>query len=405
MSGASRSLSIAVAVGALSMAARGAVLEPLGGEMPILTGDVGAPGGPAIDSEGRFLALFGDYLAGELEARGWDGGLLPPFSPTPDMARGASVAATGSQSFAIAWSETSGEEFDEDIYFRRFTTDGTPLATEVPLSVEPSFFIGARTAIAAWAAGIVAVWEVELGPLARFVPDQGIAPPPLEVPTVRDNAGPFPTVAVVPDGRTLVAWRDGNCAPEDPAEGCVRMRHFSADGLPTGTDPVAHEATAGEQTAPHLAGFDDGFLLAWSSDDCDGGCIRGRRFDGEALAVGDELRIDLPSGLAVASPSVATLPTGEFVVVWLRYCPTQGESTVLGRVFDAADVPLTGEIPLNETPTLAYSTGAAMNAAGDLVVTWSDELSTTGRRFRLAFEIFADGFESGDTRRWTTTVE
>ena len=78
-----------------------------------------------------------------------------------------------------------------------------------------------------------------------------------------------------------------------------------------------------------------------------------------------------------------------------------------------AQEPLGPEFQVNTYTTGVQSRPAvAIDNIGEFVVTWSDEyqqnfsLGIFGQRFMAAppVGIFADGFESGDTAAWSSTV-
>jgi hypothetical protein len=89
-----------------------------------------------------------------------------------------------------------------------------------------------------------------------------------------------------------------------------------------------------------------------------------------------------------AAPVVSATPTGAFVVVWESASGGDGsDGGIVGRVFDAAGVPLAGEFQVNEYTTGSqYQPDVAIDPMGVFVVVWTSpsDGSTTGvvgRRF------------------------
>ena len=107
--------------------------------------------------------------------------------------------------------------------------------------------------------------------------------------------------------------------------------------------------------------------------------------------------------------SIAANDGGSFVVVWTSIGQDGNTSGIFGQRFDNAGDPQGGEFQINSYTTSAQSLPAvASDADGDLVVAWNGNLQdgssygVFGQRYGDL--IFQDGFESGDTSRWSATV-
>ncbi len=91
-------------------------------------------------------------------------------------------------------------------------------------------------------------------------------------------------------------------------------------------------------------------------------------------------------------------------------------TSIQGRRYASDGSTVGGEFQVNTYTTDVQSRSGvvALGADGDFVVVWesegssgtdSSDRSVQGQRFRTpAPPIFADGFESGDTTAWTSTV-
>ncbi|MFY9820889.1 MAG: hypothetical protein WAM82_05870 [Thermoanaerobaculia bacterium] len=110
-------------------------------------------------------------------------------------------------------------------------------------------------------------------------------------------------------------------------------------------------------------------------------------------AVANEAAAPIPRGVesqvnATAAgdqyaPEVAVAPDGSFMVVWISG-PIQPPflADVLGRVFDAAGNPRSGEIRLNTTASnIQQGPRVAANAAGQFMVVWDDGQIARARLF------------------------
>ncbi len=386
-----------------------AQVVPLGPEFHIMTSSTAFGPRVAVDDEGRFLAGFYDVFEGRIGLRGWDRGQLQDSFEIAPGARYAAIAELGSGDFAVTWSLRDPDEFQWHILLQAFAVDGTPLTSPAQVNVDPSQGLGSVTAVARRPDDLMVVWNHTTDAVAnreirgRFLPWVGSPGPPFTV-----SIGPVadsiqPRVAATADGRTLVVWRDQECAPEDPSDGCIRGRHYTAAGNPTGGELLINSFTTGVQSQPAVAAADDGFLVAWESLDCGDECIRVRRFDADATALAAELRADLTGADFVNSPSVGATGSGEFVVAWARWLAS--DALTYARAFDRSGRPLTSELRVNSDPSSEPSeVAAAINDDGQFVVVWSDNYDMWGRRFELELTLFEDGFESGDTSAWSAAV-
>ena len=188
----------------------------------------------------------------------------------------------------------------------------------------------------------------------------------------------------------------------DPSGGCIRARHFGASGAPSGPDFALNSETTDQQTRAAVAPAGDGFVAVWLSVDCGSNCVRGRRVDATGTPLGDDFRID-EAGSGGAGPGVGGRDSGSFVVAWQRVAG--GDFLTYGRAFNASGAPLTGEFQVNtSTSSFALDPDVAMNAAGEFIVVWSNDYELWSRRFELHDQLFEDGFESGDTSAWSTTI-
>jgi hypothetical protein len=384
------------------------IVVPLEDEV-FLTGGGGTNIGAraAVDEEGNFLGLHFDQFSGFIAVRGGTpAGLEPAFGIGP-LSWGAGLAALGDGEFVISWSEYQYPlGLLEHVFLRRYEVDGTPVGPEVQVTDEPIEAIAARTAVAVRPDSFFVAWEdwtdapQDVAIRGRIVPFAGA--PAASFP-VSSSAGQQtdPRLATQADGSALAVWSSDDCAPEDPSGGCIRARHFDPSGAPSGPAFTLNSETTDQQNRPAVAAAGDGFVAVWLSVDCGSNCVRGRRVDATGTPVGGDFRVDEAGGSA--GPGVGGRDSGSFVVAWRRV--GGGDWLTYGRAFNASGAPLTGEFQVNtSTSSLTLDPDVAMNAAGGFVVVWSNDYELWSRRFELHDELFEDGFESGDTSAWSTTI-
>ena len=109
-------------------------------------------------------------------------------------------------------------------------------------------------------------------------------------------------------------------------------------------------------------------------------------------------------------PHVGIAANGDSVVVWEDDQDENGFYQIYARGLTADSNEVFGDLTVNSKSSgqqLRPRVGVAAN--GDFVVVWQDDSQQDGNARgiqgqRFALPIFADGFESGDTGAWSSTV-
>ena len=233
------------------------------------------------------------------------------------------AAAFADGSFVVVFGGKQGVDGFEDVYARRFDTLGVPVGPEFQVN------------------------------LAFGGPD--------------DQA----SVAALPDGQFVVAWR---------GEFGVRARVFGLDDAPL-YDQIQVSINANEQAGyPAVVPLSDGgFVIAWQSMESDGS-LQGafaQRFTAGAEKYGEEFQ------LAVETQSDQQLATGigttagGLTMAWSGFGPGD-EMGVFGRLFDATLVPQGNEFIFNETvPGEQSQASLARLTDGSFVAAWYSEDAQT----------------------------
>lgn len=413
-------------VGCATFGALRASAQWVGPEFQVNGQTTDSQGLPKIsaDGSGRFVVVWqGEAQDGSgsgVFARRFDAAgdaLGPEFrvnSATTSDQDYAAVSLDGAGGFAVVWQSGPPGPVSQTIRARRFDSSGQPVGNE--------FEVGSHHG------------GLDLAP---------------EV--VSDREGNF-----------VVVWQ----AYGEDGYGVFGQR-FDATGAPRGDEFLVNSYTTGNQRNPSIAGgADGGFVVAWQSSGQDGffDWIFARRFAADGDPIGSDLQVSAYSSADLRRPSVARLSSGDFVVVWES--PVQDDSNhgVIARRFDATGAPLSGETLVNTFTTgfqgspvassrdsgswmvawesveqdgsgsgiyaRAYdSSGTALGSefrvnsfttdsqagpaiaptgAGQFAVVWSS-YSQDGSDWgvfaqRLAGAVFANGFESGDLGRWSSSI-
>ncbi len=226
----------------------------------------------------------------------------------------------------------------------------------------------------------------------RFDPPDTPAGDQFPVNAATTNDQQDSSVARDASGRFVAVWADENTS--------IWGRRFAADGTPLGGDFQVNTSTPTNTTYPLVASDPSGnFVVAWTSTTAGGAEGVARRFDSNGAPLGDEFPVNVfTPGFQIMS-GVSMSPSG-FVVSWFGAVASAGAGgsgfAIFARRFDAAGIPLTGDLQVN-TATLMGDNGrpdVAMNGAGDFVVVWHDSynnfFTSSGRRYA------SDGSPMGD---------
>lgn len=236
---------------------------------------------------------------------------------------GAAIDAFGRSIYV--WEAFNGIVDRGDIYLRRYTTDGTPLADPVIVN------------------GYV------------------------------DDDQRNPRVAAALDGSFLVVWRSEEPGPNplDPSGHWVRSQLFDANGDPVGNEEYVstqNAAIGGGALRVDVAALrGGGYVVVWRSNGggTDPGIsIQARRISAAGVPLGSPFQVNVTEAGSQEHCAVAPLGDGGFVVVW----------TVPGvaiRRFAANGAPVGGQLDVNVS-TSGFFADVASAADGRVAVVWQE---------------------------------
>ena len=155
-----------------------------------------------------------------------------------------------------------------------------------------------------------------------------------------------------------------------------------------------------------------------SGTDIGGASIHARRYDATGAPLKDQFQANTFTTDDQLYPVVSADSAGDFVVAWHSYGSngTDSSSTsIQGQSFAASGTPIGSEFQIN-TYTTSYQTFPSLvhRPSGDFLVVWDsrgsfgDDSGPLGNYSiqgqLMSSQIFADGFESGDTSFWSAAV-
>ena len=267
-------------------------------------------------------------------------------------------------------------------------------ATVEPPTVLPGVEAAAAVAIADDDSGRRAIAWVEDGAEPRImvavIDAQGVER--LRFPLASSVAGPqaAPDLTWTAQDRLVAVWRQesggaGSRAGRVDSLGASGATSILGRTLDLGNleafEPILLSSTDDPEPAdPSVSSDESGEAVVTWDDPED---VRGRRiFSGGSPSPGP---VGLGSGPGSSSVEVATLPTGEFVAVWVERSSSgatsagsAGASSILGRVWDPNGSPRTQPITIASGPG-ADNPVVDVDDAGNWVVAWEEDTPGPGR--------------------------
>ena len=373
----------------------------------------------AIDADGDFVVVWeSEYSAGDdtdnssIQGQRFSsdgtptGDEIQVNSYTTGRQHAADVAAGPDGDFVVVWLGDSSE-FSNVVKGQRYASDGAPIGGELELSRAQSEY----PSVAMQPGGeFIVVWK-EIGDETMLGQRFGSDGMPLGSGFIANsstsNGLRFPEVAADDIGDFVVVWQDYR---EEADRYDIRARRFASTGAPIGGDFRVNDDPAGEQYRPAVAtASGTGFTVVWEHSD-GGSYIRGRRYDSAGSPVGTDIDIDQVDLVGLTTARVALDDNGNSLVLWDEGF-LDGDD-LYGRLYDASGDALGDQFLINSLTTDDQNDAdVALAPDGQMIAVWNGEASTgtdtdffTIQGRRLVLPLFADGFESGDTSRWTLTV-
>jgi len=408
-------VSVALACSIQATVAEAASPVPEGSQFVVVNLDYNSGGGVEMDEDGNMIVSWNLFFGGPgARGYGYDGTPAAFFTIEPHggLMSGEPMdsAALGSNDFAFVW-----EGSFEGLQARRYDIDGTPLDTAIQVTAAGGAFQDIEPAIARWSPGteMIVVWGTN-NPATGDTDSFGIDARGFDAsgtplgPAFRVNGHiashqQKPDIGVAPGNGFLIVWESDGSDGTDSDGFSIQAHRFSAAGV-GGTLFQVNSFTTGGQRRPAVALAADGTaLVVWegTSEGTDpDGSIQGRIVDSTGEPLGSDFQINTTTAGEQTHPQVA--PLGDcFQVVWRS---TDG---VFTQAVSAAGALLGSEMPVSSPSKTFYKRPTVTANASSSVVSWAegDELGLDdvfGQRYTLA--LFADGFESGDTAAWSTTV-
>ncbi len=392
----------------------------------------------AMDADGNFVVVWesaGSYgsdtsessIQGQRFTRDGSaaGGEFQVNTYTTGVQRGQSVAMDADGDFVVVWMSKGSfgsDDSDYSIQGQRYAADGIALGRQFQVNTYTTDR-QSLPAVGGLANGdFIVVWD-SLGSfgtdtLAQSVQAQRYASSgeaiggEFQVNSYTTSSQYSADLGFHPNGDFIIAWGSFGSYGSDTSFASVQAQRYAADGLLVGGQFQVNTNIQSSQSHPGVAVKAGGdFVVVWEGADADYSSVQGQLYAANGSAIGAEFRVNTYTTSVQFHPEVALDEEGGFVVVWSSY-GSYGEDTfgtsVQGRRYTATGAPVDNQFQIN-TGYAGEQTfpAVALDPDGDAVVVWgstsSDGTDPVGGSIQKTSpkQVFADGFESGDTSAWS----
>ncbi|MDH3594830.1 MAG: VCBS repeat-containing protein, partial [Rhodospirillales bacterium] len=325
-----------------------AASEPLGGEFQVntVTTNDQTQAQVAMDADGDFVVAWTDCYSlynCEIFARRYDaagapqGGEFQVSTAATGYRRGGPIAMDADGNFVVAWHSCTGDPLIEVVctsFAQRFDSSGARQGPEL------AFADSLITNVSMDADGdFVMVRSGDDGNgdgvIAQLFSATGQAlSGEILVNTTTSGNQVRGAVAMAPSGEFVVSWTGSQTFSWD-----IFAQRFDASGSAVGAESQVNTFSPGEQHYSVVAtNADGGFVVLWSGrgrDDSRG--IFGRRYDASGSALEDELRVNVTVSGVQEWPSAAMDADGDLVVTWHSSGQDGDANGIFAQRFDGAE--------------------------------------------------------------------
>jgi hypothetical protein len=183
------------------------------------------------------------------------------------------------------------------------------------------------------------------------------------------------SVASQQSGDFVVVWQSDG---QDGDGAGVFGQRYSVAGVRQGGEFRVNTFTPSAQGTPDVVALTGGpFVVVWQSDGQDGSGtgVFGQRYDGTGVPLGPEFRVNTYTTGPQLSPRLATVSSGDFIVVWEGYSADDQGLGIRGQRYSGAGLPLGGEFRVN-TYTTGDQTSPALGSVfyfSEMMVAWQSD--------------------------------
>ncbi|MBP9146485.1 MAG: hypothetical protein KBI44_18540 [Thermoanaerobaculia bacterium] len=419
----------------------------LGGQFQVNTYTTSIQFNPSVasDAEGDFVVVWASYgssggdtsygsVQGQRFAAGGAalGGEFQVNTFTTSRQQYPSVASAADGDFVVAWlsnGSSGGDTLDTSVQGQRYAAGGAALGGQFQVNTYTTSYQRAPSVASATGGDFVVAWRSNgsSGGDAlnysiqgqRYAAGGAAQGGQFEVNTYTTNNQSYLSVASDTEGDFVVVWQSDGSSGGDTLNYSVQGQRYAAGGTPLGGQFQVNTYTTSGQRRPSVASDAEGdFVVVWQSNGSSGGDTSGYSVQGQRFRVTGDLQgrvffdanangLQNAGEAGIAGVTVElfddafalrrTVVTDGVGVYRLR--PKEG-SWLLRFVapsawFTSRDV--------GGDDTLDSDAEPASGETAFFPVT-INVLDTTIDAGFVVFPLFVDGFETGNTIRWSATV-
>ena len=356
---------------------------PLGGEFQINTYTTNTQHEPevAMDGQGNFVVTWSSVSSGGTDTDGRSihgqrfdsagnpvGDQFQVNTYTTDHQDEPSVAMDPLGNFVVVW-ESYGSLGTDSIYNsiqgQLYDSDGDPVGGEFQVNTITQGYQKDAAVSSDGQGNFIVVWHSEFTKIKGQLYDDGGAAVGGEFKIDSAGYGSRPEVAADSLGNFAVVWQAAEAGGVDTSDRSIETQRFDVNGNPVGSQIQVNTYTTDDQTDAGVAMDAQGnFVVVWKSEGSETSyyrSIQAQYFDSGGNSVGDQFQVNTYTTYFHHAPFATMDGQGNFIVVW-------------------------------------DSDGSPGNDSSNRAV--------QGQRYSAGAEvIFSDGFESGDTSTWSSTVQ
>jgi hypothetical protein len=198
--------------------------------------------------------------------------------------------------------------------------------------------------------------------------------PPFVVNTTVGGDQDSASLAALSDGRMVVTWESG--ADQDGSSTGVFAKVFKEDCSPVAAEFQVNTFTFAAQYGPTIGAAGEGFVVVWNSVLQDGasGGLFGQRYNGELEEAGSEFPVNSVTDNNQRDPVVASFEDG-FRIAWESNNQDGSNWGVFTRGYGASGTPDGAEVQVNLLSSGEQSQSAiSCNESGECVVVWRHQV-------------------------------
>ena len=370
-----------------------------GGEFQLDTYTTGRQTLPCVASGAAGDALIA-WLDTMIHARRLDGIALgsqfQANSYTTSYQIQSAVASDAAGDFVMVWESLGSGGSDHNgtsIQGQRYDSQGHAVGSQFQVNSYTPYYQTLPSVSASPSGDFVVVWETPQIEAQRYASNGSALGGEFQVNSYTTGYSNSPDVASEPDGGFVVVWQSRGSPGTDSSDFSIQGQRYASNGSAAGSQFQVNTVTTYGQTAPSVATDPSGnFVVVWQSNR-DGFVdtnIEGQRFASNGTRQGSEFQVNSYTTSSQKYPNVAKAANGDFVVVWQSrgcFCGDSSYESILGQRYASDGSTLGNEFEVNTYTTgLQTLPSVAQEADGSFLVTWQSEGSFANSDLTLTAE-------------------